>query len=422
MSVFRVPVHHSDYVRTLKDPTGESSRRAVYALIRLADLPEFPLNPDPRVPKQGSTILRTIKDSAKSNDGNFHSKNRGITLCVKSVEFDNRTNHILLDMPTDSDDGLYGIIDGGHTQAAILKAVEEIKRTADAKEEVLPQQYVRLEIMVGIEEGLADIARARNFSAALKDWGLEGYRGKFKWLLEAIGDDAQHLRIKENEEQPVPIMDVIQVLCALNPKLYPHDKPAADAYTNVSKCLIAFVAEDDFWQFQKMKPICKDILNLYDYVRYHWDEKYNAADEAGQKGIVDARTEMKTRERNRKNLLTFYFLKSSGLFQEHPITKNGFPVEKGLALPLIAAFRTLIREDASGLYQWSCDPVKFFDEYGTAMVRAIMEASQNAKADAHRVGRDRSVYETLYRIAENAVLQSENKRLHEAMRQAGLTV
>src|SRR5262245_50531980 len=126
MSAFRLPVSQ-DSVRTFKDPTGDPKRRTIYALVRLTDIPDFPLNPDPRVPKTGGKILRTIAESARSNDGKFHNKNRGITLCVKSAEYDNRANELILDIPENWDEGLYGIIDGGHTHAAVREAVQKAR-------------------------------------------------------------------------------------------------------------------------------------------------------------------------------------------------------------------------------------------------------------------------------------------------------
>ena len=278
------------------------------------------------MPKVGK-VYKAIQVSAASNDSKFHSKNRGITLYVKSAEFDNRANELILDIPEDIVEGTYGIIDGGHTHAAIHEAMREASGLLYSHEEgTFPLQYVRLEVMVGIEKDLAKIAQARNFSVNLKAWGLEAYKKKFDWLLNASGDFAHYLRVKENEEQPVLIMDVVQVLSALNPKFYPGDKPAVEAYISSGKCLDAFVADGDPWKFQKFVPICRDILRLYYYVRYQWDDKYNAPDEEGRKGRIGSRVENEKRKRGRNRLLEFYFLENTTLFPENPKKKTGFPV------------------------------------------------------------------------------------------------
>ncbi|MBC7528161.1 MAG: hypothetical protein H7308_11490 [Chthonomonadaceae bacterium] len=265
---------------------------------------------------------------------------------------------------------------------------------------------------------MAEIARARNYSIPLKEWGLEAYQNKFDWLLASLGDDSKFIRIKENEDQPVPIMEVIQILCAINPKLYSGDKSPVEAYKNISKCLDYFVAEGDPYGFKKFAPICRDILRLYDHICYYWDEKYNAPDEIGQRGRMGSRAENEKRKKGRDRFLTFYFLNKEDLFGDLR-KKQGLPVEKGFAIPVISAFRILLEEKAGGNYGWSEDPFRFFEEHGSKLVRSVMDASRDANSDAQRVGRDRNVYNALYGIAQTVVLQSELKRLREEVRKAG---
>lgn len=401
--VYEIPVSPEN-VRTFKDPNGLDKRRTVVALVRLADIPEFPLNPDPRIPKKNGQVVKTICGSALLNDGLFHEKNRGITLCVKEAEYDNRKRVLHLDIPEGLEEGLYGVVDGGHTHYAVRQAAGEARQKITASgEEILSSQYVRLEIMVGVESNLAEIAEARNFSAPLADWSLEHYRRKFDWFLEALGEYRSYVRVVQNETQPVPIMDLIQVMCAINPVLFPDGEAPLEAYKNAGKCLEWFVADDDPHQFIKLGPIVPDILKLYDYLRLHWDAKYDEEDERGKRGRIDRRKEMKERQRGRKKVNTYYFLEAE------PIEKNGFPVEKGLALPVVSAFRVLLALGEDGNFQWLKDPFGFFDNHGTELVREVMEASAEGGGDAHNVGRDRNVYRNLYRIAQIGLLLSERE-------------
>ena len=41
-----------------------------------------------------------------------------------------------------------------------------------------------------------------------------------------------------------------------------------EAYKNAGKCLQNFVEEDDKYGFRAMTPICRDIVRLYDYIRF----------------------------------------------------------------------------------------------------------------------------------------------------------
>ena len=85
--------------------------------MNVSDLPEdIPLDPDPRVPKVKGRTTKRISDSLKTNDVRFHLLNRGITLSVESVEFDNKRSLLTLNIP---EGDVYGVIDGGHTYKAL---------------------------------------------------------------------------------------------------------------------------------------------------------------------------------------------------------------------------------------------------------------------------------------------------------------
>lgn len=381
-----------DNVRTFKDPNGDESRRIVVALINLRDLPDLPLNPDPRVPQEKGDIVKTIRRSALSNDGRFHEKNRGITISAHAADYDNKAKILTLDLS--EGDPAYGIVDGGHTHHAIRTAVAEASKNISS-DDPLTAQFVRLEIMVGVETELAAIAQARNFSEQLKAFSLSAYEGKFEWLKKALGKKSDCIEFRENEGQPVPVMEVVQVFCALNTQMYPtEDTSPVEAYNNAAKCLKAFVADNDANGFQAFRKIADDVVCLYDYIRRFWDGKYDEADEHGRRGRIKARTEMDKRQRNRESKLIFYFL------EDEPVKKDSLPVEKGCAIPVLSSFRVLLnKNDATGEYEWIRNPFEFFDKHGTKLVREAMRASADKGGDMHLVGRDKEVYRNLHRLA-----------------------
>jgi hypothetical protein len=345
-----------------------------------------PIDPDPRVPKERGPIVKKITASLASGDGRFHLLNRGITLSVKKAEFDNQTNTLHLQIP---DDESYGIIDGGHTDHAIKTTVKAQRKSPT--ETVLLNQYVHVEILSRIESDLADIAEARNFSQQLKTWTLANYRDKFEWFLNALGEDfRKSVKTSENDTEPVGILDLIQVMCAVNPKLYgPASQSINETYKNAGKCLQNFVADRDPHHFKAMTPICRDVVRLYDYIRLNWKDAYNAKDDAGKRGRIGARTEMQQRQRNRSALATYHFL------GKEPV-HGDLPIEKGLAIPLISSFRALLERDRKGKLKWYTDPFAYFDENGSHLVRLVMTASDTAGGDPHQVGRDPQMYTSLY--------------------------
>jgi hypothetical protein len=396
----------AEHVRSIKDPNDEKVRIA-HAIVNVNDLPhDIPLDPDPRRPKDKGAVPKRIISSLRTGDGRFHLLNRGITISVKHYEFDNKRNVLTLGIP--EEDERYGIIDGGHTYHAITKAVSEeqrrLRKIAEAAvtdrnkhfpqaEPVFVDQFVHIEILEGIEPHLADIAEARNFSVQLKQFTLANYREKFEWLMEALGKEYAKatIRVSENDDQPVGILDIIQVLGAINPTLFPEEKPAKEAYMNVGKLLEYFIDEDDKYDFKKLAHVSREVLFLWDYIRDNFREKYNAPDETGKRGLFGARKEAKeaNEKRSAKSKATYYWL--------DPMSgpKLGDTViDKGLAIPLISGFRVLL-EERDGQFVWLTDPVKFFDEYGTKLVRTIMNVSENVGNDPHTVGRDSQVYRQL---------------------------
>lgn len=383
--ILNIPISQ-DQIRSFQDP-NRPAIRILHALVRVLDWPDnVPLDPDPRVPKEKGPVTKKIAASLKSGDGRFHLLNRGITLSVKKAEFDNQQDNLRLHIPGDES---YGIIDGGHTDHAIKTSVAAMKQLG--KEDVLANQFVHVEILSKIESDLADIAEARNFSAQLKTWTLANYRDKFEWLLAALGDDMRKsIKTSENDPEPVGILDIIQVFCAINPDLYgPTSQSVNETYKNAGKCLQNFVQEGDPNHFKAMTPIAKDIVRLYDYVRFNWKQAYNAEDEFGKRGRIGRRSEMQKRQRNRSAVATYHFL------EDKPV-QGELPIEKGFAIPMISSFRALIDKDRRGRFRWYTNPFMYFDEHGSHLVRLVMTASDGADGDPHQVGRDSQVYTSLY--------------------------
>lgn len=412
---FKIPAS-SEHVRSIRDPNNERVR-IVHAFVNVNDLPQdIPLDPDPRRPKLTGEVPKQITNSLRSNDGKFHLKNRGITISAKHCEFDNKRNCLTLTIP--EEDGQFGILDGAHTYECIRrcmtegrKQLQELQPQTTAQKQqaedrlVFAAQYVHLEILERIENDLADIAEARNFSVQLKAFTLANYRDKFDWLLQALGRgfSERTIRVSENDLQPVGILDVIQVISAVNPCLFPEEKPAIDAYKNAGKMLQAFIAEGDKHGFQKLAPVCQDIMRLYDYVRLHFKSKYNAPDDLGRRGKFGRTREAQEAKEKRgsRTKAIYYFLDPKGPQQGED------PIDKGLSIPLISGFRVLLEETPKGQFRWQADPMEFFDKYGPKLVRTLMNASDGNDGDPHSVGRDAQVYQQLTSEVRRWYLESK---------------
>src|SRR6185437_1489087 len=78
-----------------------------------------------------------------------------------------------------------------------------------------------------------------------------------------------------------------------------------------------------------------------------------------------------------------------------------YRVDKGLIFPLLAAHRCLLEYGPDGLAKWKTDPIKFFDRFGPDLVGRLFDEYLKLGRNPASVGKNRSVYETLYEKAEN---------------------
>ena len=271
-----------EHLRVLKSPNVEEIRTA-YAYVPLLEFPtNLPLSPDPRVPKPNA-VVRRIKDSLKSNDGLFHILNRGITISAKRADYDNSKGVLTLEIP---DEEYYGILDGGHSNFSVNDVQSALLRTGDDTD-----QFIKIEVLTGVEEHLGKIASARNFSKAVKEISLASYNKELDWFKKALGEITQRLRWSENDEEPFDAMEYIQVITAFNTERYTATDHPLEAYKNAGKCLDMVTSFDD--GFKMLSPHVQKIVKLYDTVRLSWWEMYKLPDEEGKRGRPGKRTEVK---------------------------------------------------------------------------------------------------------------------------------
>ena len=88
---------------------------------------------------------------------NFYLLNRGILLSAKDVSFNNYSNELTISFENCE---VRGNVDGGHTYRTILQYRDQLDQG---------QQYVKIEILTGIEGIFQSLAAARNTSVQVQD-------------------------------------------------------------------------------------------------------------------------------------------------------------------------------------------------------------------------------------------------------------
>ncbi|HLF72245.1 MAG TPA: AIPR family protein [Dehalococcoidia bacterium] len=405
---------HPDRVRTIEDPSFPDMK-TVYALVDVFDLPATDVDghrklllsmaPDPRVPRP-SAVTKEISRSLATWDGTFHLLNRGITISAQAADYDNQTKLLTLVVP---DEDRYGILDGGHT----THSIETVIQAGRPEGLELRPQFVRLEILIGAEDYLGDIARARNTSMQVKLFSLKNKAGEFQWLKSAVSPYDSKIRWSENDPQEFPVLELIQILAACNALQFGPNNHPIEAYKNSGKCLDYLLEPTDRYGYRRLAPVAKDVWKLYDTIRYKWWDFYNKPHPVtGKPGRAGRLAEVRERKRRKASLMQYVTLHVQG----DPAAGDKH-VEKGLAFPALAGFRLLLEEGPDGNLRWKTDPFAFFEKYGVLLVRTVMDASDSRDNNPHIVGRDATVYDLVYRTIESELTKVENEQLRAQLAQ-----
>lgn len=162
--------------------------------VRVTDLPEALDNfmeVNPRIPRRNQKnaltgpVIKGITETLTENPEDMAIKNQGIYLLVEDADFAKVAGGagkltIKLADPT-----RHGIVNGGHTYAAIRDAIEDA--ASDEELDTISRAYVRLHILQGIHESkVAEIAEGLNRSKQVDDPSLANLRGDFDRIKEIM--------------------------------------------------------------------------------------------------------------------------------------------------------------------------------------------------------------------------------------------
>ncbi len=337
---------------------------------------------NPRKQNINGKVGKKIKASLLTGDNNFHLLNRGLLISAEEVEFSNYDNSMKVFF---SDPECHGDVDGGHT----LRVIMENK---DALEE--GQQFVKVEILTGVESFFEDLAEARNTSTQVKDESIANLKDYFDLIKRVVDNEPFKDRINyvENDDGDIDISDILALLFMFNIKLYPSmDSCPVTAYSSKKKCVDTYIseigkiddgalAEEDSVYF-KMQNIIPDIFALYDQLESKIGDYYLVKNPGGRYGATTGVTTAK----DNQTFTTKFF--------ENEIK---YYSPKGFLYPIIGAFRALVCEE-NGVYTWGdCDPFAILDKIGPELVATTVERSRQNGNNPNKTGKDSTLWQPLY--------------------------
>lgn len=397
-----------EQIRRLVDPYGTRRDRYI-ALVQVRNLPaDLPLDVNPRNQNTSSRVSRQIEQSLLNEPKTFHLKNRGLTVIAKNIEYDTRSQTLVLTVPENSND--YGVLDGGHTYQVIRKnAMAPIDEETTKTEPAFLDAHVGMEIMEGLpDELIVDIARARNTSAQVKGFSLANLENTFDWIKDALKGEpyANKIAYRENEDDnefPIDIMEIVGFSTMFHPDFSDADNPPILTYSGKGRCLDHFSTEANQSGYISMAPILKDVLKLYDFIHINFASMYEEI--GGFSGLNDPTAKHKGVKLGRVSEVKQY---PDG-FQLYYLGKVGeYRFPDGWLYPVVGAMRSLV-EYKPQRTTWKVDPFDFFKRHGKKFVTMTLEAGKTLGRTPAAIGKNKPHWVQLHDRVSLILARSGNQ-------------
>ncbi len=372
-------------LRTINSPS-DTKITTYMVLVNFRDLPsDLSLEVNPRKPKMNTSVAKQLISAVKANDIiNFDINNRGIVITAKSVQYNTSTSELTVDF--DDDPSRYGILDGGHTYTAIIEHRDSLSEEID--------KFVRLEIIVGEDLDVTALADARNTSAQVSDIALFELDDKFDFIKKSVETQPykDDIAFKDNENKPIPVVELLKLLFIFNIKRYPDDSaaptPAYSAKASVFKDFRKEL-ETDNNIYVKLAPQLPKLVELYETIQKEMPKKYNEFKaENGSKGSFGRVRGVTSSQENH-----------SRFYSDFTHSEIPYEISTGFLLPIFGAFRALLKENNSGELYWLFDPIEIWNASGVRLVQNTFETDTNPQM----VGKMKTLWQSNYRIVDSVM-------------------
>ncbi len=366
-----------------------------HCFVRVNDLPEALENfmkVNPRVPsrrKDGvlsgpviSGILQTLRDFPDD----MALKNQGIFLLTDDVVFEKKTGGVGMLKITLNDPERHGIVNGGHTFAAIRSAIEGAE---EGEQGSLQRAFVRLHIFQGLDrDKVPEIAEGLNRSKQVDDPSLENLRGHFEVIKEVMKDrpGADQIAYSQGSSGDVYITELLVYLEMFNCDRFQAKKHPHWLFARTKSALQFFEADikANPSPIRLIIPHLPEILVLADKIRLRTPA--SAKDVGFQFGRMKEKPGGKTTKNSRGE--TLHFLDGK---------QTAYRVPRGWLYPMLSAFRANISWDLQlNKFEWVMPLDKLLDEVITDLVHVCVTEHRDNNLKPDLVGKRESTYAQCY--------------------------
>ena len=376
--------------RSLPIPGYEDAKIGT-CFARITDLPpglsDF-MTVNPRVPKRTSKgvlsgpVPKAIIETLRESPEEMAIKNVGIYVLADHVDHAREKGGSGVVTFELIDAKRHGIVNGGHTFAAIREAIE----TAD-KEELasLRQAFVRLHLLQGVPNDLVPaIAEGLNRSKQVQDPSLENLRGHFEEIKRVmdgrVGHDA--IAYHEGADGDVYIAEVLALIEMFNFDRYPAGQHPHGLYAHQARAVREFGEDFD----SNPSPVrlvierLPEILKLADQIRR--DAPPLAKERANfQIGRMKLQNGAKKRVASEETAL--HFLGETSRYR----------LPNGWLYPILAAFRANVHWDLKkSQFDWLLPNDQVLEKCLPDLVSVCVNEHRNNNQKPEWVGKRDSAY------------------------------
>ena len=349
--------------------------------VKCRDLFPMPLEANVRLPSDNATAYVNMRETLVSEPRMFFFKNGGINVIASKVVVKKDSKMFELTFEHN-----YGVLNGGHTQQAIVDQNDEYPIDESA--------FVRIEVLEWKGQNnqqLASLASAKNLSTNVKITSTANKKGYFDPLKKAMDSkyekNIQWFENEETEGDKFSATDLIAILNLFDADSYSisnHPIISSNSPGNVMKSWVKS-CDDEEPKLVKVFPMVNDILDLYEYIL----STFNTGIPRGFTG----RKQIKNVQRKNKTTP----------FTQQPLE---FVLPKQVLMPILAAFRADI-EIIDEKYRWIVDPKSLFDDVKFDLFKNVGDFLD--RNDINRLSKDVTIWTNLFMRVQIAISSKQSK-------------
>ena len=297
----------------------------------------IPIEANVRKPQDNTVATAAIKSTISDDDEQkrFWAYNGGLVIIARNCVKEG--NKVRIQMPVG-----YGLLNGGHTQLAISKALEDFAAI---------NTVIRVEVLSGefSADEIAAIAEARNTSKNVKSMSVAWKRGKFNSLSGSLSEGVRNLidwtenLVAERGDGSVAACDaseLVSILMLFDVTQFAPDRPPIRYVTGPASAFNDWQRNTDKYSF--LYIIAAKVIELHDEILSNFYEN------PATRGLLTTRF-------NQKPVFSDIRVPTTP-FLAMPRARK---MDSGVLKPILGSFRTLIElDEVNRTIQWVADPLE----------------------------------------------------------------